>query len=202
MIDPKAITINRPFHTEKDFTQKKRNLTRTANSLASAIRNNDLELSPDEQRALTVAYGVLERGCAIYGKAAAIAKQNALDRAKRLDQARALVKARFGGLDGIADRVAFIAATRSFSFDEDTPAVRGLKEAADKAYWANEICKDLFAEAMENTAYRASADFQKLPLADCVEQYWNKFQEVRPTLLQKHAAIIVLVQEALAVAKA
>ena len=97
-------------------------LTRTANCLASAIRSNDLELTPEEQRALTAAYGVLERGCAIYGKTAAIAKQNASNRAKRLDQAKALVKARFAGLESTTDRVAFIAATLSYSLRPDSPA--------------------------------------------------------------------------------
>lgn len=201
MIDHKELATRHRFHSEKDWTQKKRNLTRTANSLASAIRSNDLELTPEEQRALTTAYGVLERGCAIYGKTAAIAKQNAANRAKRMEQAKALVKARFASLESTTDRVAFIAASLSYSFAPDSPAVLGLMEAADKIYWAKFIHNEIFDDAMEHTAYRVGADDQPQGLSECVDKYWDRFQELRPSLLQKHARIIVLVQEALAAAR-
>ena len=201
MIDHKELATRHRVHSEKDWTQKKRNLTRTAKCLASAIRSNDLELTSEEQRALSVAYGVLERGCATYGKTAAIAKENAAHRAKRMERAKALVKARFGGLESTADRVAFIAASLSYSFAPDSPAVLGLREAADKVYWAKFIHNDSFNETMEHTAYRVGADDQPLGLSECVDKYWDKFQGLRPSLLQKHARIIMLVQEALAAAR-
>ncbi len=97
--------------------------------------------------------------------------------------------------------MAFIAATLSYSFAADSPAVIGLTEAADKVYWAKFIHNDSFDEAMEHAAYRVSAEDQTLGLSECVDKYWDRFQELRPSLLQKHAGIIVLVQEALAAAR-
>jgi len=48
---------------------------------------------------------------------------------------------------------------------------------------------------------RVSADDQPLGLSECVDKYWDRFQDLRPSLLQKHAGIIALVQEALAAAR-
>ena len=75
-------------------------------------------------------------------------------------------------------------------------------EAAEKVYWAKLIHNERFDDAMEHTPYLASDDHQPLGLSECVDKYWDRFQELRPSLLQKHAGIIVLVQEALAQAKA
>lgn len=195
MIDPKNLASNHRWHTEKDWVQKKRNLTRAANSLYAAV-SCDLELSLEEQRILIAAHGILERGCAIYGKTAAIAKKNAAERAKRLQQAKELVQRKFAGLQSTADRVALIASATSHSFDPTSPLVEGLNEAKDKRYYAQRIRDEQFEDALETVAYRL-AD-QSVPLEEQLEQIWNKFQELKAGAIQRHALLIVQIDQALA----
>lgn len=195
MIDPKNLASNHRWHTEKDWTQKKRNLTRAANSLHATV-NCDLELSLDERKILTAAQGILERGCAIYGKTAAIAKKHAADRSKRLQQAKELVQRKFAGLQSTADRVALIASATSHTFDPTSPCVEGLIQAKDKRYYAQRIRDEQFEDALETVAYRLSD--QSVPLEEQLDQIWNKFLELKPSLIQRHAWVIVQVDEALA----
>lgn len=195
MIDPKNLAGNHCWHTEKDWTQKKRNLTRAANSLHATV-SCDLELSLEEQRILIAAQEILQRGCAIYGKTAAIAKKNAAERAKRIQQAKELVQRKFAGLLSTADRVALIASATSHSFDRTSPCVEGLNEAKDKRYYAQRIRDEQFEDALETVAYRL-AD-QSVPLEEQLEQIWNRFQELKASLIQRHAMVIVQIDEALA----
>lgn len=196
MIDPKDLVGWHRYHTEKDWTQKKRNLTRTANSVHAAIRSNDLELSPEEQLALKAAHAVLERGCAIYAKAAGIAKKDAAERAKRLQLSKELVKRKFAVLQSTADRVALIASATSHAFDPTSPCVEGLTEARDKRHYALRIRDEQFEDALETVAYRLSD--QSVPLAEQLEQIWAKFQELKPSLIQRHAWVILQIDQALA----
>lgn len=195
MIDPKNLAGNHCWHTEKDWTQKKRNLTRAANSLHATV-SCDLELSLEEQRTLIAAQGILQRGSAIYGKTAAIAKKNAAERAKRIQQAKELVQRKFAGLLSTADRVALIASATSHSFDRTSPCVEGLNEAKDKRYYAQRIREEQFEDALETVAYRL-AD-QSVPLEEQLEQIWTKFQELKPSQMQRHALLIAQIDQVLA----
>lgn len=199
MIDPKNLASNHRWHTEKDWTQKKRNLTRAANSVHATV-SCDLELSLDEQRTLIAAHAILERGCAIYGKTASIAKKSAAERSNRLEKAKSIVQRKFGELQSTSDRVALMASALSHTFDLTSPCVEGLTESKDKRYYAKRIRDEMFEDALETVAYRIADQIsdQNAPLEKKLEEIWNRFLELKPGLIQRHALLIAQVDEALA----
>ena len=189
MIDPKTLANRSKLYSAKEYATKATSLARVATGVQSLVSRDELELTPKERDQLQAALSVLNSACGVYKKTAGLKKAQEGERAKHRVQAHQLVQSRFGALTLAADRIALVGANAKWRLQPDGSVIEGLNSAKDKAYWATVLYRDLFAETLEEIAINAAHD-ASLPLGETVEKYWAKFQEAKPSLIQRYSALI------------
>lgn len=189
MIDSKTLANRSKLYSSKEYSTKASNLARVANGVQALVRGDELELTLKERDQLLAALAVLNTACGVFKKTVVVKKAQEGERMQRRNQAQQVVQTRFGGLTLAADRIALVASNAKWRLEPDGSVIEGLNSAKDQAYWATVLYRDLFAETLEEIAIHAAHDMS-LPLAETVEKYWVKFQELKPDLIKRYSALI------------
>lgn len=175
MIDEKRLVASiRLFGSSAKSKKQATNLKRLAGGLQN-IRTFDLDLTTAEQKAINDAVSVLTAAAGVYRKAMTIQLKNEKVRKENIERTVALVQAsRFGKIESIEDKYLFLASEMPYM----------LSDIADSYASANYPLKYCFTEALEQIAR---------PLAEKPDQVqqeleaaWQRFQEMRPRLLERH----------------
>lgn len=157
----------------EDHKRRATTLRRLAGGIRAEIRSDILD--EKEVRVLTEACAVLERMATERGKAKGIAARKQDEEARRRKVIETLIAGNFGGLSGVPEKVAFIAAAAPHT-------LRGghIRTAADLSFYLNEeIGMLVFSLA------RRDGDPAAL-----VAAAWEKFTGARAELEAKHSALI------------
>jgi DNA repair exonuclease SbcCD ATPase subunit len=187
MKTPKALSEG--FVSAKDMATK----VSTCRRLAGGIRAIDtafLGLSEKDRETLTKAIALLEEISTVFDKAARLKKRADEVRAKREKEVRAAMKDNFNQLATTADKVALIAAARSYTFPYE------LTTRHDATY----LLGSIFNDCLDSVAYEVEADAHRraIALQAALAEAWQRFTERRAALQDKHAQVIVRVDRLLA----
>jgi hypothetical protein len=157
-----------------------------------AIHADLLDLTIKERETLSKACALLDEISTAYDKAARLRKCADEARAKREREVRAAMKDNFDQLATTADKVALIAAARSYTFPYE------LTTHHDATYLLGAI----FQDCLDSVAYAVEADAQRraIALPTALAEAWQRFTERRAALQDKHAHVIVRVDRLLATA--
>lgn len=166
-----------------EHTKRASNLRRLASGLR-AQSTGELGLNDKERKVLTSAALLLEEMAVVSQKATVLAKRRATDLAGREREVRSAMRANFGALTSIEDKVALIGAAQRYSLQnpELFKNPRHLGEAFD----------DAITGLVESLARAPGAK----PAQVVVSQAWAKFLESKSSIQAKHRALIAGIQGA------
>lgn len=151
-------------------------LRRLAGGLrAETERSNDTGLTDKELRTLKEAADILST-LATRFDGAGKEKKKLLDARGAMEvKVREAMQGNFAALTSIPDQVAFVAATAEYQ-------IRNLSTLAD--------LRDAMKENTDYVAYRLAEQSMSRDPKEVVADAWNKFQTMRASLQDKHAATI------------
>jgi hypothetical protein len=128
-------------------------------------------------RALQEAVGILEKLAGAYQKAKPVAQVRRDNGAAEERAVRAAMQENFVKLTSIADKVALVAAVRSYLLRQ------GRVETLEDLRYA-------FDEAIDGLVYQLALPATKRKAQEVVAEAWAKFEEKRIELADTHATIV------------
>ena len=168
------------FSLDSPDSHKRRatTLRRLAGGVKTEIRCAERTgLSVKELRTLQEAEGVLERLATAFSQARKLTQRRFDDKEKAEKAIRAAMAGNFDKLATIPERVAFVAAVRSYVLKPGTTDT-----LRDLDYW--------FREAIESLAYTLAGQTKGQLATTVVAEAWGKFDEARAELEAKHSHLI------------
>lgn len=153
------------------------NLKRLAGGLQN-IRTFDLELTSAEQKSINDAIAVLTSAAGVYRKAMTIQLKNEKVRKDNFERTLTLVQAsRFGKLESTEDKYLFLATVLPNTLSN----LSDISESYASAIYPLKYC---FTEALELIARRLAEKPDQVQQE--LEAAWQRFQDMRPSLLERH----------------
>lgn len=153
------------------------NLKRLAGGLQN-IRTFDLELTSAEQKSINDAIAVLTSAAGVYRKAMTIQLKNEKVRKDNFERTLTLVQAsRFGKLESTEDKYLFLATVLPNTLSN----LSDISESYASAIYPLKYC---FTEALELIARRLAEKPDQVQQE--LEAAWQRFQDMRPRLLERH----------------
>lgn len=153
------------------------NLKRLAGGLQN-IRTFDLELTSAEQKSINDAISVLTAAAGVYRKAMTIQLKNEKVRKDNFERTLTLVQAsRFGKLESTEDKYLFLATVLPNTLSN----LSDISESYASAIYPLKYC---FTEALELIARRLAEKPDQVQQE--LEAAWQRFQDMRPRLLERH----------------
>lgn len=176
MIDEKRLVVNAGFFGSSAKSKKQAtNLKRLSGGLQN-LRTFDLDLTAAEQKAINDAVSVLSKAAVVYRKAMTIQLKNEKNRKENFERAFELVKSSpFGKLESPEDKYLLLASMSPHQLS-------CIAESHSAASYPLKYC---FPESLEHIARRLAEKPEQL-LQD-LEAAWQKFQDMRPRLLDRHS---------------
>jgi hypothetical protein len=178
MIDEKRLVASIGlFGTSAKSKKLATNFKRLAGGLQN-IRTFDLDLTTAEQKAINDAISVLTAAAGVYRKAMTIQQKNEKVRKDNIERTLTLVQAsRFGKLESTEDKYLFLAT-------ELPNTLSNLSEISESYASAIYPLKYCFTEALELIARRLAEKPDQVQQE--LEAAWQRFQDMRPRLLERH----------------
>lgn len=164
------------FDSPDSLKRRAVSLRRLAGGLrGEAERSNDTGLTDKELRALKDAADVIAT-LATRFDGAGKERKKALDAREAMEvKVRAAIQGNFAKLTSIPDQVAFVAATSEYQ-------IKNLSTLADLGY--------AIKENTDFVVYRLAEQAMSRDMNEVVADAWNRFQSMRASLQDKHAATI------------
>lgn len=159
----------------------------TLRRLATGLRaqsTGELGLNDKERKVLTSAALLLEEMATASQQAAVLSKRRATALADREREVRSAMRANFGALASIEDKVALIGAAQSYSLHNP--------ELFKNPHHLGEAFEDAITGLVESLARATGAK----PAHAVVNQAWAKFLESKASIQAKHRALITGIQTA------
>ena len=178
MIDEKRLVASIAlFGSSAKSKKQATNLKRLAGGLQN-IRAFDLELTSAEQKSINDAISVLTAAAGVYRKAMTIQQKNEKVRKDNIERTLTLVQAsRFGKLESTEDKYLFLATVLPNTLSN----LSDISESYASAIYPLKYC---FTEALELIARRLAEKPDQIQQE--LEAAWQRFQEMRPRLLELH----------------
>lgn len=178
MIDEKRLVASIGlFGTSAKSKKLATNLKRLAGGLQN-IRTFDLELTSAEQKSINDAISVLTAAAGVYRKAMTIQQKNEKVRKDNIERTLTLVQAsRFGKLESTEDKYLFLATVLPNTLSN----LSEISESYASAIYPLKYC---FTEALELIARRLAEKPDQVQQE--LEAAWQRFQDMRPRLLERH----------------
>lgn len=175
MIDEKRLVVNAGvFGGSAESKKRATNFKRLSGGLQN-LRTFDLDLTAAEQKAINDAVSVLSKAAVVYRKAMTIQLKNEKNRKENFERALELVKSSpFGKLESPEDKYLLLASMSPYQ----------LSDIAASYSSASYPLKYCIPESLEHIARRLAEKPEQL-LQD-LEAAWQKFQDMRPRLLDRH----------------
>ena len=178
MIDEKRLVASIAlFGSSAKSKKQATNLKRLAGGLQN-IRAFDLELTSAEQKSINDAISVLTAAAGVYRKAMTIQQKNEKVRKDNIERTLTLVQAsRFGKLESTEDKYLFLATVLPNTLSN----LSDISESYASAIYPLKYC---FTEALELIARRLAEKPDQVQQE--LEAAWQRFQDMRPRLLERH----------------
>jgi hypothetical protein len=185
-----AKDLSATFVDGRDFATKATTCRRLAGGIG-AIPADLLGLTDTERAKLSTARALLDEIAGTYAHAAKLHKRAAEANAKREKEIRAAMKDSFDALSTVADKIALIAfvAPYSLAWVETTTSPQ------DARYLMDSYLRAELDQLAYSIGRRMPAD---ATTATAVATEWERFQQVRGKLQDKHARAIVSIERLLA----